>query len=58
MKLFINQLRRKPDKMYGDRDFKLIGGKITKFLRNPFDDEYNLLPNGFLFASAPKGRQN
>ena len=58
MKLFINQLRRKPDKMYVDQDYKLVGGKITKFLRNPFDDEYNLLPNGSLLASAPKGRQN
>ena len=58
MKLFINQLRRKPDKMYVDQDYKLVGGKITKLLRNPFDDEYNLLSNGSLLASAPKGCQN
>ena len=37
MKYFVVQLGRKPRKIYTDRDFKLIGGIVSKYLETNED---------------------
>ena len=56
MKRFVAQFGRKPRNIYANRDFELIGGKVSEFLEtnnNLTSDE----PTS-LVTSAPSGRQN
>ena len=56
MKHFVAQLGRKPRKMYADRDFKLIGEIVSKYLKT--NEDTNSMETASQVAGAPSGRQN
>ena len=56
MKHFVVQLGRKPRKIYTDRDFKLIGGIVSKYLET--NEDTNSKESTSQVTGAPSGRQN
>ena len=56
MKTFINNIGCKPSEMRADRDFKLIGGSISSYLKYP-EIRDNKLHTTHV-SGAPDGRRN
>ena len=56
MKYFVVQLGRKPRKIYTDRDFKLIGGIVSKYLET--NEDTNSKESTSQVTGAPSVRQN
>ena len=56
MKHFVVQLGRKPRKIYTDRDFKLIGGIVSKYLET--NEDTNSMDSTSQVTGSPSGRQN